>query len=540
MALTPYLHTSYKYVSPNINLAGFNIEKNTSEQRASTIIQKIIRLEEKEQEFYKQYNCQNEEDFFNTIRSFFKVSPNDKRVFARFNNANLRQYLFDMMGKEGGAIQASEVEIIFKKCPAINIGEILKKAGSGANLIAKYSGGDLILTGEWETGKIRSIFNRINENNNKWDKIKNKNELVNYLLNTEDVVIYQFGRDISHDETLDLRLNHPLSKTSNEINNMSESAVKELSNRLDKLFKTLTAGASAELLAATHEVWKEKFGNAKAALSFFSGGENWLRDAMGAFGEFQLTVFLRYLSKKAEKNNLQSLVRLVGNEYSIYAQQKHTDVELLNSLNGVDIRYGFQSKNFQGFQDAHGNIRRIEIKLHPTEIRGLAGTEEATYIINSYFNESFPQDIYQDFLVNFFYNNITDFLNLEYFEDDYSIPDKVSFYFIAGRLIPGSVLLKKAFAESAEGVKVNTPILSGTKSGKDDSAYKNEKARNPYDNNEMDALFLQYWMTPEGGEPGSYEPTPKNNLVFWNRQVSIRTTFTYGGLWLDARYNLFG
>ena len=75
-------------------------------------------------------------------------------------------------------------------------------------------------------------------------------------------------------------------------------ALQDISNKIQNfIFNVLGAGASSYMKYAIEEVWGQKMGNNLLNISFFTGGDKWISNVVGAMGEFQTAVFFQYISQ---------------------------------------------------------------------------------------------------------------------------------------------------------------------------------------------------------------------------------------------------
>ena len=100
---------------------------------------------------------------------------------------------------------------------------------------------------------------------------------------------------------------------------------------------------------------------------------------------------------------------------------------------------------------------------------------------------------------------------------------------IGSNFIPGSAVLTQAFQKMT--IKVHTSI-SGKSRGSDASFLPNPKGwHNP---------FTDWWeSTTQPPSKENFSPTAQNNISAWDRNVSIRTKFTYSIFFKTGAYQLF-
>ena len=311
-----------------------------------------------------------------------------------------------------------------------------------------------------------------------------------------------------------------------EIEKMNKNQIEDLRNKiLDFLEKDLQIGSgSGTLQIAANKVINATIMPKLTDLTFFAGGSGsgWIDKTVGALGEFRAAVFFEYLAMKCPNKNLADhITEIIGNKTGQNSQQYHSDLQILGS-------FGIQVKNYNNAFLYNGTERTVRVALHPMEVSPLMKDEEmVSYIINSYFNASIPAVDTGD-LQSFFEANALELLNLD-LPTNIQVPARVSFYLVGNSLIPGSEIIRNGFLKKDKLVTVSDTTIQG-KTGYTDLGYIAVK------NSDGDAKFTDWW---HGSKQTGWTPTSDNNLMSWDKWISIRTTFTYSTFWESGAFDIF-
>lgn len=518
-----YLHTSSVYAPLSKNLVSFNRSEQQLQERFLDI---YLALREKELEFYRRFGYNSAEDFFQGVKLILQSSEKDLSILRNFSSTRLRQSL-KAYSKNALAIFGNKNLILSLKMEKnFDLGEELGKVlqeilGQGGSYV--QGNGRLNIGMRWDTKMIKRL---INASQNKRFKVESTgmDSLLQYLRdNTTDLIEVYEGQDIKNPTEKFALRSGPFNYSTQEIYNSNEKDLIKIREEILKFiyFDLGIARGSADFQDAAKIVLNQVVGQKLIDISFFVGGANsWIENVVGAMGEFQAAIFFNYIAKKCPNKNLfQEITEIIGNQTNNYSQKMHSDLQILES-------FGIQVKNY-GHPTFKGMEKEVDVRLHPLEIASLVSDKElVSFVINSYFNVSLPH--YSDEEWNdFFEQNAMELLNLE-IPTTTIIPSKVSFYLIGGHLIPGSEILSRAFGgkEAKDSIRVRTSISA--QFGYTDLGYMTETA-------DGHPRFLEWW---EGYE-SHWKPTEKNNLGAWDKNISIRTHFTFTPFWNMDMFKIF-
>ena len=513
------LHTNSSYAP-----AAPSLPQVSEDIKMQRIMSQIGLLEEKERAFASRFGYSSIEDMIADVRRILREAPNDMRALQQFSSSNLRKHLEQFKSKYGSALQGQKVQLTFvsdnKDMGQLN--KILNSSG-GNGTVSYTMSGEVQFNVEWNTGAIKSIINKMKGTHFQTEK-DNIDYLRSYILNSPDtfINITSGGASKSIEHFLIENTSNPFAlskKEINELNKTNRPLLVELEQKIKSfIYNDLCANASADFKRAVQVVMGQKI-QQLTDVSFFMGGKNW-SGTVGAFGELQTAIMFQYIANKVPNKIMATQIsKIIGDTTNSYNQQLHTDLEILQS-------FGIQVKNYSGtFNNRLKQERTVSVNLHPTEVAALGANEGVVdYIVNSYFNTSISK-YPEDNLNEFFKAHASELLNLDLSPN---IPDQVCFYMIGSNFIPGSVLLRQAFLETA--LEVNTSI-SGAEGG--DDSYYNEPRQ------EWHLPFHKWWRsTSYNLQTADFTPTGVNRIEAWDGKVSITTTFTYSALF-EGAYSLF-
>ena len=419
-------------------------------------------------------------------------------------------------------LHENQIKIELLPTEDLDISDLLASInGAGTNFSWKIEDKKVVAYANWDVKNIKKVANSVLKTSLKTQSNASA-QLIRDLRDNPHLI--KISTKEENNTYTELILDAPFRYTKEDVRNMARSKRKDhseqkkLRQRLNEIknfiLKDLCAGASKPMKDAVKEVWEEKIGHRMSDLengSFFMAGEGWLKNIIGAMGEFQNAVFIHYLNRRFPRAGVSA--ELIGDQYNKYGQPRHDDMRICKA-------FGVQVKNY--------NLNKttdITISLHPSQIGALVNDRElVTYFVNSYFNTDVPQIPEADWKV-FFENHIEDLLNIDLM--DLRVDEKVSFYVISGHLVPGSDLI--------QAIAINKTIQAHPwqqgKKGKSDKEYREET-------NSKDGapLFADWWKvtgwdwTGDSRENFKWEPTEKNTLEAWEKYVSIKVRFNYTSL----------
>ena len=260
-------------------------------------------------------------------------------------------------------------------------------------------------------------------------------------------------------------------------------------------------------------------------ISFFTGGtDSWVTNVVGAMGEFQTAIFFNYIARKCPNKNLANeITEIIGNKIGETGQMPHSDLQILEA-------FGIQVKNY-GSATFGDYERTIDVRLHPMEVAPIMRDGDlVSYVINSYFNQSMPQ-ISEIEWNTFFEQNAIELLNLEvpsFNPRNITIPSKVSFYLVGGHLIPGSEIVSRAFGSTVNKKPITVSTSLSMQEGYTDTGYVADEVNGH-------PRFIEWWY----GQKNNWTPTDQNTLATWDKNLSIRASFTYASIWDSNMFKLF-
>ena len=519
---TGYLHTNDEYVSGMPSLDVGSDYENTLLLRVKY---EIMELQDKEQAFYQKFGCNDYASFKGLIQSLFSSDyQNDMQVLQNFSSNNLRQHLHKF-NTETVMLQGKPVRLSLEKdrnfSKRINdlLNELQGHTESNGFYIDYRTQSRIDLDITWDTATVKKLINILQGTHFIHSSGTTRDtadvELMKYIRTNSNLITVSSQGNNS--QPIEFR-SGPFQYTIEELREKDLAgdikALQDISNKIQNfIFNVLGAGASSYMKYAIEEVWGQKMGNNLLNISFFTGGDKWINNVVGAMGEFQTAVFFQYISHRLPNLGLGSeITKIIGNETNGYKQQFHTDVQFMEA-------FGIQVKNYNGAITQEGKERSVQVSLHPSEVGSLAKDADVVeYIINSYFNTDvspIPLSIYAEF----FKAHADELLNLNL---NPNIPDQVTFYMIGGNFIPASRILGAAFIETS--IIVSDTTISG-KQGKSTVEY--HMGEHPD--------FLKWW---HGNKYIGWMPMPMNSMYSWDGLISIKTKFTYSALF-DGAYKLF-
>ena len=558
------LHTKSDYIVETIGVLK-PIKKQSDEIIEKRVISQISQLEQKEKNLYRKFNCETEEDFYNFIHNFFDLHKQDFDVISRFTATNLDGIINQLKSEvPQNALAKDTLATIVIEIDDKHNNIDLAKEFEAMGLIPISSGNKIKIVTSLNTPKLKQIVNKARGTHFQAEgKDKRRNEattlLYSYLeQNVVNGIDIYLGDSTKEVDRVTFKTSF-LQYNSAEITSMLEtdvvkrySSVREgeyllevLYNKIKNLvIEQMCAGGSALLKNSALQVWNQRIGEKgyDGMIDFFTGGRNWEKVLKGAFGEFQVALFFQYLSNSYPQFNLgERITKLIGSEVNAYKQYLHSDVKFLEML-GIQVK-NFSSSKGRDFIGGTNNIvdRTISVALHPSEIARISTDEEVVgYITNSFFNRTFGIDMggiehSKEYIISFFENYASELLNLDMNIQNISIPDQVSFYMIGGRFVPGSAILKAAFItkDNKKRIEVYEPSISGTKGYTDEDFNLSDKGKHA-----PPARLVKWWH----GTPfdiDSWTKTQVNNLNEWDKNISIKTRFTYTAFWENSMYTLF-
>ena len=516
------LHTksSYAPAMPSLPLGA------AEDVKQKQLMSKIDILKSKEDAFAQKFGFSNLNSFIKGAKAILNQNPKDLHALQQFSSANLRKHLMQFRKKTGELLKGQKIQLIFKTDKSNKqIENILNSSGNTGDIKwTMISENTHMFDLNWDTSTIKNLINKLFSKQFKTQS-ENIDRLVQFI--TSDVAnLINIGVGEQGQSIQDFLIDNnpsPFAQKKEDIANLKENnpeLLQKLKNKIEVfLYTELCAGASADFISAVRTIMGQKI-NSLIDWSFFMGGDGWVTQAVGAFGELQTAIFLQYIGYKTHNYELGAkLVDIIGDKTNFYGQQFHTDIELFN-------KFGIQVKNYSGdINQITGATREIAVNLHPTEIATLQNGEGLVdYIVNMEFNTDIPS-IPDSTLNDFFKAHASELLNFDF---NSGISDQVVLYMVGGHLMPGSEILYNAF--QTQTIQVRTE-LRGKNAGNDE--YFNEPKTGWH------LKFIEWWrsnsLPPTAGD---FSPTEKNNIGAWDRYVSISTKFTYSALFGEA-YRIF-
>lgn len=522
-----YLHTDSSYVMGD---NGFgrdsldNLLNSPQELLMMDIKRAYYQLLDREQAFYNRFGYSSADAFFKGIRNIMLESAKDFQILNNFDSNHISAALQKFKNYNNNHFINHMATISFecKDKPGELIMNELSKLG-GKNIT--FTGGKLTLGFEWNNNRLKHIVN-IAKNKHFKDKSK-MDGIFNYIKSNPDIVqLTVHSNQTSSSQNISI-LDNPFSYTSNELGVADKQILTNLKNQIiNFIYQDLGINnGSTELKIASKNVIDATIANKITDISFFEGGHGgWISHLIGAFGEFRAAVFFDYLAMKCPNKEIANHIsQIIGNQSGSNSQQYHSDLQILES-------FGIQVKNYNSdiynWGSKAGQEKEVTVALHPLEIAPLMKDEEAvSYLINSYFNTS-VESVSPNDLEPFFEANALELLNLN-LSTALNIPAKVNFYLVGNSLIPGSEIIRQGFLEQEKTIMVSGTTIQGRK-GSSDAQY-NDKSAHPF-------RGLHWW---HGNEKGGWLPTSENTLSAWDRNISIRTKFTYKAFWDSGSFNIF-
>ena len=512
------LHTNSAYAPA---MAALPVQ--SEDERLRMLDMQIGMLQDKENALANRFGYSSLEDFIAGVRDILRSSAGDMKALQQFSSTNLRKHLKRFKHLNESLLVNQRVDV---RCTtdSTKLKNLFDMSGGNGDITWKMDGPDQIFSLTWDIDKIKRIINvaagqqlkRSSTNlEQTWNVLNNASDLVKITMEGSDKTVQQF---VAEGKT------SPFSLTPTELKELQKTnpeVLTQLQTRInDFIYNELCAGASPEFKSAVESVLGAKI-QSQLDLTFFMGGDNWINSTVGAMGELQTAIFFQFIARKTPNKILATqIARIVGDELNAYGQSLHTDLKIFEAL-------GIQVKNYS---DAINKItkqeRTVEVRLHPSEVASLGASEGVIdYLVNSYFNTSIPKYPPGE-LDAFFESHASELLNLDF---NPQIPDQVSFYMIGNNFIPGSAVLTQAFQKMT--IKVSTSI-SGKSGGSDASFLPNPKGwHNP---------FTDWWeSTTQPPSKENFSPTAQNNIGAWDRNISIRTKFTYSIFFETGAYQLF-
>ena len=514
------LHTNSRYVTWKGSL-----EAVTSSPQV-LLQQQIDRTYEqlllKEESFYNQFGYHSAADFFNGIRQIMQNSKEDFQILNNFTSNNIRIALQQFNNYAEQKLQKQGFLVINFQCkddPGQKIMEALRGLAGSNNVT--FTGGNLSIGFEWNPVVLKQILNKVQKTGLKTSS-NNVTDALRIIHQEKLITLTTKGTKDLPPQEIPIR-ESPFNYSKDEINKMDNSQLVALRNEmLNFIIDGLgISRGSATLQMAAQIVLNQSIMSKITDLSFFAGGNGvggWINKIVGALGEFRAAVFFEYLAVKCPNPNLASqITKIIGNQSGSNNQQFHSDLQIFEN-------FGIQVKNYNSAYISGSNVERtVEVRLHPMEIAPImSDIEFASYLINSYFNADLGKvDTSQ--LKDFFEANALELLNLD-LPTTINIPAKVSFYLVGNSLIPGSEIIRNSFMTKDKLITVKETTISGTEG---DSSEGYEKGDPP--------KFIKWWH----GYENNWNPTDINELASWDKNISIRTKFTYATFWDMHNFDIF-
>ena len=520
-----YLHTkASKYFTIHPSLP-----KGYKDPELQSLKGQIDRLKSREDDFCRRFGFNNFEEMIKKIRELFNNSQNDLHALQRFSTSNLRTYFekFKKLNTELLIDQPIKIhfEIDNKK---INFGKEFSEAvGSGRTI---FDGGiiqlkytintketqDIFLT--WNTSRVKNIVDKVKGKHFQRDS-ENITRLIDFL-QEDDTIKITMGK--SGQTVQDFLLENRTSLfqyTKKEIEEMKKNnpaLYSKLTSQIHSfVFKELCAGASANFKRAVLQVWGQR-----NMIDFFMGGNKWITNAVGSFGEFQAAILFQYLANNSNPIAARQITNIIGDKLNKYSEQMRSDIRLFEA-------FGIQVKNYSGatskdYGTGKETEREVTVNLHPSQLASLGAGDVTGYIANSYFNSSVTP--FSDSEINDFIRSHTaELLNLDLGLDLSS--DRVSLYLIGGHLIPGSEIMYSACNKKNRAIKTRTVITHPSPEGDDD--YFNSSEVNG-EGKRTAPPFTKYWKSNSvPAREGDFTPTEKASFGNIDSKVTFHTTFTY-------------
>lgn len=483
----------------------------------------IRNLKIKEDAFAQRFGYNTIEDFIKGIRDILQMNPADMKALQQFSSNNLQRHLEQFKRANSNMFINQPIKITLKG-DSEKLGKLFNAHGGNGSINWSISSPDTLILAQWDTKLIKDYVNKLSGTHFHTGS-ESTDLLIDFLTNkATDMIQVSVGNQQESIE--EFMVNHAVSpfelKPSDfkKLVQNNPQLAEELRARITYFVQNdLCAGASQEFKNAVQTVAGQKFTDL-STIAFFMGGKGWSTQSLGAFGELQTVIMFQYIANKTPNKIMAAKIsQLIGDQLNNYSQQLHTDIEIFNA-------FGIQVKNYgSAFDYKTGMEKTVNVNLHPTEIASLGASEGVVdYIVNSYFNTSIAKYPEAD-LNAFFESHASELLNLDL---NVNIPDQVSFYMIGSNFIPGSVILEEAFYNLT--IKVNSSI-SGKEGGDDTYYMENPK--------KWHNKFAKWWEnTSNPLEVGEFEPTGRNDIGAWDRNVSITTSFTYNAIF-DGLYKLF-
>lgn len=520
------LHTHSGYAKNKINKSFLT----TIHSGKSSVKSKIDKIKAKEEQLYREFDCNTYNEFLSMLRSLF--DEKDRQVIDRFEANYLSQDLERFASKTGYLLnQEVKINVDLSKLDKLHLK--LSDKGRKQDIISFEGLLTMKGTGNGENDTEQGFKRWFNDNfkGRRFVTSSDYSKAVLELLDGDAFTVQVKtgkGKNAKFETIQNHNIeNYPWGITKKDIEEAEgdpelqkdlQDAIKSIH---DYIFYDLGAGASPELITAMGNVWKKNFSKHwYSPAQFFAGTTtgNFISAVQGSLGEFQTAVLFEYLSIKGLKQS--RVAKIVGNVYK-KGEQGKTDVEIFKTV-------GFQVKNLTSIeQDGQTKlIRDISTNIHPSKMSKYFDKETSTNFLN--------------FLANFYFN--TDYRaamegrmnQLEYRLSywlaenmniailDSTVKDTVSFYIIGGKyLVPCSAILE---ASDELGLKSSIEITS-TYQGHSDLEYARHKTKPTKENPNGTPLYQLYWTK----ETGTWRPQSENqkkefdNLI--NSRISIRTHF---------------
>lgn len=475
---------------------------------------KISALEAKEKALYQKFGVNTFEEFRQIINKLFLEYPQDREILRRFSNENLRKELKQFSSTVGAEFNQSVRVIVNLNMARQNDIKVSRKTK------------DLSIDGVIEipdvslnTKSLKKIFNEYFSTTFRKESDWQKNlQQIIASLESQGVISLEDGQKTFYDEYIMASKNFPWGYTKTDIQNAikygNESDLYkqlDLAKRRIKDFitNTLCAGGSPDLIKAVNSVWNTNIGPGLQGLTFFEKGNNFLSGVIGALGEFQFAVLIKYIGFRT---GISTRASIIGNKLLDTKVLGKTDVRIFNSL-------GIQVKNYS----MNPRFKEIETNISASKFAEYIenSSDFLTFLANYFFNLSYQKRRKSDFeeLKKYLGNKIGELYSLAVAD---SVSDTVTFYYISGRyLVPGSAILRAAQEIQHQQTSDNIRITSSVK-GMDDDEYKK-------------GAYKKYWERNTSSITG-WIPKEKNASEFQkiiDSNISIRSSFPYQQLMMQ-------
>lgn len=530
------LHTASYYAPSPQNLVG---SKKSQQELQSLYLQVYLELKDRELEFYRRFGYDSADAFYQGVKSIMAAAGTDLKILQRMSTNRLRQ-LLKRYSKNIESIFGTQPFVLSLKLEKDNFEDKLKEIQKelqsikGGNETIHYEviSADRINIGmTWNINVVKKIISATQKKYFHSDSNDPK-ALMAYMRNSpaELIKVYE-GTDIKN-PTIDFKLRaSPFNYSKDELNNynLKEDKTKLLEIQkeiINFIFQDIgVLSGSTEFRDSTYTVLNQILSNKLTNISFFTGGtDRWVDNVVGAMGEFQAAIFFNYIARKCPNKNLANeITEIIGNKIGSTGQMPHSDLQILEA-------FGIQVKNYGSA--TFGNYERtIDVKLHPMEVAPIMKDMHlVSYIINSYFNQSVEQ-ISENEWNEFFEQNAIEILNLEIpslVPTHITIPSKVSFYLVGGHLIPGSEIVSRAFGGKTGKDLITVTTSTSMQEGYTDVGYVADQVNGH-------PRFIEWWR----GHTPNWIPTEQNKLETWDKNLSIRASFTYKAIWDLDTFKIF-